>query len=153
MSIIDDILGKHKAVIEQLSQKFGISPDQAMQVLSQVMPRLRSGILEKIGIGGGESLAPVVAQIRADLAKSLATVDPNDDDATNKARGFLGTALPDDEQERTTNEIAKSAGLSPDLVRQILPHAAILTARDLDADGALGPSGETKKASGGPKTS
>jgi len=136
MGLLDQIQGS--GVVEQLSKKLGISPEQATKVLSEIVPRLRSNLLGKIGIGGGESLAPLVAQIQQEIAKRTAAIDLDDDDAPAKAQGLLGSALPDDEQDRTAEEIARAAGVSPDVVRKIMPHAAILTARGLEADGQLG---------------
>jgi hypothetical protein len=123
-------------VVGQLTKKFGVSADQAKQVLDKAIPFIKDKVGGKLRLpGSGASLlGSIKDNDYASFAKDPSKLD-NDDDVRAKAKGLLGDH--DDDQEAHVNEVAKSTGLDPALVRQMLPHAAVATVGAMDADGAL----------------
>ncbi|MCA9679791.1 MAG: DUF937 domain-containing protein [Kofleriaceae bacterium] len=124
-------------VVGQLTKKFGIGADQAKQALDQIIPFFKKNIAGRLSLPG--SGASLLGKIKTGDFKAFAH-DPSkldDDDAVAaKAKGLLGE-LDADEQEAHVQEVARSTGLDPAVVRQMMPAAAVATAGAMDADGAL----------------
>jgi hypothetical protein len=136
MGLLDLVKDHGGGVVGQLTKKFGVSADQAKQVLDKAIPFVKDKIGSKLRLPGSGTalLGSIKSQGLAAYAKDPSKLD-DDDDVRAKAKGLLGDH--DDEQEAHVNEVAKSTGLDPALVRQMLPHATVATVGAMDDDGAL----------------
>jgi hypothetical protein len=136
MGLLDMVSEHGGGVVGQLTKKFGVSADQAKQVLAQAVPFIKDKIGGKLRLPGtGASLFGAIKDgDLAAYARDPSKLD-DDDDVRAKAQGLLGD--PDDDQEAHVAEVARSTGLDPAVVRQMLPHAAVATVGAMDADGSL----------------
>ena len=128
MNILDAIVNaQNGAAVQQLGSQVGLAPDQATAALSALMPALAGGFQRNIQSQGGlESLMAALSSGNhgqyIDNPTSLA--DPS---AVTDGNGILGHLLGSKEASReVASRAAAQTGLSPDVLKRMLPLAAAL---------------------------
>lgn len=128
MNILDDILNAQGgAAVQQLGSQVGLAPDQTTAALSALMPALAGGFQRNIQSQGGlESLMAALSSGQhgqyIDNPGTLA-----DQAAINDGNGILGHLLGSKDASReVASRAAAQTGLSPDVLKRLLPLAATL---------------------------
>ncbi len=128
MNILDTILNHQDgAAVQQLAQQFGIGNDQATSALSALIPQLSAGVQTNIQQPGGLQalLGALTAGQHEQYLNEPAML--NDPTAVANGNGILGHLLG---SRAASSQVAQTAsqqtGLSPDLMKQMLPIVATL---------------------------
>ncbi|MFN8060919.1 MAG: DUF937 domain-containing protein [Vicinamibacterales bacterium] len=142
MDLLQMVLGAQGgAPVAQLAQQFGLSQDQTVSAVSALVPALAAGMKGNASQAGGlESLlgALTSGQHSSYLDDPSQLAHPSAIDAGN---GILGHVLGSkDVSRQVATQAAASTGLSPDLLKSMLPMVAML------AMGSLGRHTQTAAA-------
>jgi len=131
--------------LEQLGRQFGLSEAQTSAAAGQLLPAILGGIKKQAQ--GGSGLDSVLQQLGggtqayADDVRTLATPE-----ATDAGNNILGQIFGSKDVSRTVaSQAAQSTGLSPDLLKKLLPILAALATGALARQGA----GQAQPDSGG----
>ncbi len=115
------------AAVSQLAQKFNLNQDQAAAAVASLLPAIASGVQNKIGSEGG--LQSVLASLTSGQHTKYAD-DPNalnHPNAAAESTGVLNQILPGQEaHQQVAEQAAQQTGISPDVLRQMLPIVASL---------------------------
>jgi hypothetical protein len=128
MNILDSILNhRDGAAVQQLAQQFGIGNDEAASALSALVPQLASGLQQNLQQPNGlQSLLGALASGQHGQYLN----DPTrlgDTSTMAEGAGILGHILGgQDAAHSVATNAAAETGLSPDLLKQMLPLAATL---------------------------
>ena len=128
MNILDAIINaKGGAAVDQLGSQFGLGQDQTTAALSALVPALAAGFQKNLqspdGVGNLMSaLSKGNHQRYIDSPQSL-----GDHTAVQEGNGILGHVLGSkDVSRQVASRAAAQTGISPDLLKQMLPLAATL---------------------------
>ena len=128
MNILDAIINaKDGAAIQQIGTQFGLGSDQATAALSALVPALAAGFQKNLqspdGVGNlMAALSKGNHQRYVDSPQNL-----GDQNAVAEGNGILGHVLGSkDVSRQVASRAAQQTGLSPDLLKQMLPLAANL---------------------------
>ena len=149
MNILDAIVNaQNGAAVQQLGSQVGLAPEQASTALSALMPALAGGFQRNIQSQGGlESLMAALSSGKhgqyiddpTSLAAPSAVADGN---------GILGHLLGSKDASReVATRAAAQTGLSPDVLKRMLPLAASLMMGAFSKQS--GPGSSTMAALGG----
>ena len=128
MNILDAILNHQDgAAVQQLAQQFGLDNAQATSALSALIPKLAAGVQTNIQQPGGlDSLLGALAGGSHDQVMN----DPSmlaQASSVDVGNGILGQILGSrDVSRQVASNAAGQTGLSPDLMKQMLPLVATL---------------------------
>ena len=128
MNILDAIVNaKDGAAIQQIGTQFGLGSDQATAALSALVPALAAGFQKNLQSPDG------VGNLMAALSKGNhqryvnSPQNLGDQNAVAEGNGILGHVLGSkDVSRQVASRAAAQTGLSPDLLKQMLPLAANL---------------------------
>ena len=128
MNILDAIVNAQDgAAVQRLGSQVGLAPDQATAALSALMPALAGGFQRNLQSQGGlESLMAALSSgnHRQYLDNPTSLADPS---AVTDGNGILGHLLGSKDASReVANRAAAQTGLSPDVLKRLLPLAATL---------------------------
>lgn len=136
MGLMDTIMEQGGGMVGPLASKFGIPSGAARSALDQIIPFVKGKLGGGLSLPGtGTSLAD---KIRAANLKAYAK-DPSKlvgDDVDQHGNDLLG-GFDADENEAHVQQVAKSTGLDPGVIRSLMPAAAVAAAGAMDADGHL----------------
>lgn len=128
MNILDAIINaKDGAAVQQLGSRFGLGQDQTTAALSALVPALAAGFQKNLQSpdGAGSLMAALSKgnhQQYLDRPESL-----GDQRAVSEGNGILGHVLGSKDVSRAVaSRAAAQTGLSPDLLKQMLPLAAAM---------------------------
>ncbi len=128
MNILDAILNHQDgAAVQQLAQQFGLDDAQATSALSALIPQLAAGVQTNIQQPGGlDSLLGALTGGSHDQVMN----DPSmlaQSSSVDVGNGILGQILGSrDVSRQVASNAASQTGLSPDLMKQMLPLVATL---------------------------
>lgn len=128
MNILDAILNaKDGSAVQQLGNQFGLGSDQTTAALAALVPALAAGFQKNLQSQDG------IGNLMAALSKGSHQRYVNDPDnlgnqqAVAEGNGILGHVLGSkDVSRQVASRAAAQTGLSPDLLKQMLPLAANL---------------------------
>jgi hypothetical protein len=128
MNMFDAILGaSNGGAVDQISRQFGLSNDQASSAITALLPALLGGLQREARQPQGlESLLAALAggQHQRYVEDPVALTDPN---TIADGNGILGHIFGSKEVSReVATDAASRTGLSPALLKQILPIVAAL---------------------------
>jgi hypothetical protein len=128
MNILDAIINaKEGAAVQQLGSQFGLGQDQTTAALSALIPALAAGFQKNLQSpeGAGNLMSALSQgnhQRYIDNPQSL-----GDQNAVAEGNGILGHVLGSkDVSRQVASRAAAQTGISPDLLKQMLPLAATL---------------------------
>ena len=128
MNILDTIINaKDGAAVQQLGTQFGLGPDQTTAALSALVPTLAAGFQKNLQSqdGIGNLMAALSKGSHQRYVTSPQTL--GDPQAVAEGNGILGHVLGSkDVSRQVASRAAAQTGLSPDLLKQMLPLAANL---------------------------
>jgi hypothetical protein len=128
MNILDAIIhAKNGAAVQQLGTQFGLGPDQTTAALSALVPALAAGFQRNMQSQDG--IGNLVAAISNGNHERYINnpQDLGDQQAVAEGNGILGHVLGGkDVSRQVASRAAAQTGLSPDLLKQMLPLAANL---------------------------
>jgi len=136
MGLMETITEHGGGAVATLAKKFNIPAGAAKSALDQIIPFVKGKL------GGGLSLpgrgASLADKIRAANLKSYASNPAKlaDLDTDQHGNDLLGD-VDGDEKEAHVQEVAKSTGLDPAVIRGLMPAATVAAAGAMDADGHL----------------
>ena len=151
MSILDAIINAQDgAAVRQIGSQLGLGQDQTAAALSVLVPALAAGVQRNVQSEAGlGSLISVLSSGRHDQYIDNPT-SLTDESAVADGNGILGHLLGNKDVSReVAARAATQTGLSPDVLKQMLPLAATLVMAALSkqsgakspATAALGSSG------------
>lgn len=128
MNILDAIINaKDGAAVQQIGTQFGLGSDQATAALSALVPALAAGFQKNLQSPDG------VGNLMTALSKGNhqryvnSPQNLGDQNAVAEGNGILGHVLGSkDVSRQVASRAAQQTGLSPDLLKQMLPLAANL---------------------------
>ena len=128
MNILEAILNAQTgAAVKQAGSQVGLAPDQTNAALAALVPALAAGLQRNAqGEGGLDTLLSTLSSGRhAQYVDNPAVLaDPT---AVNDGNAILGHVLGSKDVSRdVANRAAAQTGLSPDILKQLLPLAATL---------------------------
>lgn len=152
MNMFDAILGASGGgAVDQISRQFGLSNDQASSAITALLPALLGGLRRETRQPGGlESLLGALAggHHQRYVEDPVTLTDPN---TTIDGNGILGHVFGSKEVSReVANDAASRTGLSPDLLKRMLPLVAALAMGVLARQRATGQAGFTPSQGGFP---
>lgn len=126
-NFLDNILGDESGPVAQLAGQFGLSPEQVRSAIGQLAPTL-SGAAQKNAAtpDGMEALQRAVTSGNHSryLDNPATLADPA---TTEDGNAILGHLLGSkDESRRVAGAASLSTGISPDILKQLLPLVATL---------------------------
>lgn len=128
MNILDAIINaKDGAAVQQLGTQFGLGPDQTTAALSALVPALAAGFQKNLQSQDG--VGNLMAALSRGNHQRYVNSPQNlgDQNATAEGNGILGHVLGSkDVSRQVASRAAQQTGLSPDLLKQMLPLAANL---------------------------
>ena len=126
---LGDLFDKGGPVVDALSKKVGVKPEQAKDALSKIAPFVQ----EKLGKKKGTADKAAAGNLKGYAEDPSKLGDP---DADRHGQDLLDD-VDADERERHVQEVARSTGLAPDVVRKMMPAATTATVGAMDKAGAL----------------
>jgi hypothetical protein len=126
---IGDLFDKGGPVIDTLAKKVGVKPEQAKDALGKIAPFVK----EKLA-GKKKPADKAEAAKLADYADDPSKLSGADADARGQE---LLDDIDEQEREAKIAEVARSTGLHPDVVRNLMPAATTATVGALDKKGVL----------------
>jgi len=128
MNILDAIVNAQDgAAVRQLGSQVGLAPDQATAALSALVPALAAGFQRNLQSQGGlENLMGALSSgSHGQYIDNPASL--GDQSAVADGNGILGHLLGSkDVSRQVASRAAAQTGLSPDVLKQMLPLAATL---------------------------
>jgi len=152
MNLMEAIMGGKASPLSGLSRKFGVSEDTMAEVIRQYIPALTNGVKRNIQKKRGldnllEALNTGNHQRYLDESGALTS-----EDAVEDGNGILGHLLRKKKTSRAlASRTAEKTGLSPDILKKILPLVAGLVMGALRKQG--GQSGLLEQLMGGRSSS
>lgn len=137
MNLMEAILNGNGSPLSDMSRKFGVSEDTLVQVMQQYIPALTNGVKRNIKKKKGldsllEALNTGNHQRYLDDPGALQT-----DDAVDDGNGILGHLFGKKKTSRTlAGRTAEKTGLSPEILKRILPLVAGLVMGALRKQGS-----------------
>ena len=129
MNLLDSILGDdgNSGTVQQLSQQFGIDPSQAASALQALVPALAAGVQNNVQQDGGlDSLMAALSggQHQRYLNDPAMLADMT---TAQDGNGILGHLFGSkDVSRQVAGQTAAQTGISPDLIKKMLPIVATL---------------------------
>ena len=141
MNLLDSILGDgNSGAVQQLSQQFGIEPSQASSALQALVPALAAGVQKNVQHDGG--LDGLMAALAGGQHQRYLN-DPStlaDTATTQDGNGILGHLFGSkDVSRQVAGQTAAQTGISPDLIKKMLPIVATLVMGALAKRASAGP--------------
>lgn len=128
MNILDAIVNAQSgAAVQQLGSQVGLPPDQTTAALAALVPALAAGFQRNMQREGGLDtlLSELNAGSHGQYVENPAML--NDEKAVLDGNGILGHLFGSKEVSReVANHAAAQTGLSPQILKQLLPLAATL---------------------------
>ena len=128
MNILDAILGANDGTaVGTLAQQFGLSSDQTSSALTALLPALAGGLQRNVAQEGGlDSLVGTLAGGNYGRYLDNPALLGQGDSITD-GNGILGQILGSKDVSRAVaSNAAASTGISPDILKQMLPVVATL---------------------------
>lgn len=137
MGLMDQLLDKGGSLVGPLASKLGIDPDQAKNALDRIVPYVRDKLASSLSGGHGAKLVEQIKQ--RDLKSAAASPSRLTGDAVDRDGADLMGEMELDAGERETHvsDVAHATGLPVEVVRRMMPVAAVATAGAMDADGVI----------------
>jgi hypothetical protein len=151
MNALDAILGaQNGAVVEQLGQQFGLDQQQTSAAVAALVPALAAGLQRNAGSDDG------LASLLGALASGGHTRYVDDvsqlgrQETVNEGNGILGHILGSrDVSRQVATRAAAQTGISPDLLKQMLPVLASILMGTLAKQTTAGSGGPGLRADAG----
>lgn len=145
MNLLDVLLdNSNNPAIGQLAKQFGLNDTQIRDVIGQIAPALGQGLSRNSQASGGLD-ALLGALQKGGHGRYVDSPDIfGSTDAARDGNGILGHILGSKDVSRAlAGKTAASTGVSPDLIKQLLPLIASLAMGSLAKATATAPSGNT----------
>lgn len=140
-NFLDSITSGDGGPVGQLASQFGLSPEQVRSAIGQLAPALSGAVEQNAAKPGGQDAlqrAVTTGNHARYLDNPAALADPA---TTEDGNAILGHLLGSkDESRRVAGAAAQSTGISPDVLKQMLPLVATLV---------MGQLGKSSGGSGG----
>ena len=128
MDLLQSVLNAGQGeVVRQMAQKFNLNPDQAAAAVASLLPAIAGGVQSKIASEGG------LQSVLASLTGGQHTKYVDDPNALNEPNAgadwtsVLNHILPGQEtHQEVAEQAAGQTGISPEILRQMLPIVASL---------------------------